>query len=118
MSAVDQAIHYLEIITPEPEATSAFYSEAFGWQFEQVPELGNAFAASIPGGALCGIRAPMHDQEAPITRTYLRVPDIEAAVSQAEKLGANIALPPMEIPGRGRIAIYFLGDIQQGVWEP
>ena len=81
------------------------------------PEWGNSFVATLPGGSLCGIRGPMHDQEKPVVRTYVRVLDVDAAVQEAAQLGAKIALEPMEIPGQGRIAIYLHGGIEQGVWE-
>lgn len=47
----------------------------------------------------------------------MRVADINRAVEQAAALGAEIALEPVEIPGRGRIAIYFVGGIEQGLWQ-
>jgi len=81
------------------------------------PELGNACVATLPDGSLCGIRAPMSVDEKPIVRTYLRVADIEKAVQSAAALEAKIALEPTEIPGRGKIAIYEYGGIQQGLWQ-
>ncbi len=118
MVVPESAVHYLEIVTPDPQATSTFYQKAYGWRFQPMqPELGNAFVAELPGGGLCGIRAPMHEMEKPIVRTYLRVEDVELATKRAEELGAEIALPPMDIPGRGRIAIYFIGGVEQGVWQ-
>lgn len=59
----------------------------------------------------------MSDEERPIVRTYLRVADIDAAVKRAAQLGATVALEPMDIPGRGKVAIYFLGGIEQGLWQ-
>ena len=119
MSVPANAVYYMEIITPDPKATADFYTASYGWQFESaVPEFGNAWLATLPSGTQCGIRAPMHDQEKPIVRNYLRVEDIDAAVAKAGEQGAQIALPPMEIPGRGRIAIYFVGGIEQGLWQP
>jgi hypothetical protein len=38
-------------------------------------------------------------------------------VQRAAELGATIALEPIEIPGRGRVAIYFVGGIEQGLWQ-
>ena len=81
------------------------------------PEWGNSFVAELPGGSLCGIRAPMHDQEKPIVRTYLRVTDINTSVQRAAELGATVALEPLEIPGQGKIAIYLYGGIEQGLWQ-
>ncbi len=80
-------------------------------------EEANSFVATLPGGSLCGVRAPMHELEKPIVRTYLRVTDIDAAVAEAGQLGAEIALEPMEIPGQGQVAIYRLGGIEQGLWQ-
>ena len=118
MSVPEHAVSYLEIVTPEVEAAAEFYAAAYGWAFDPpVPELGGARAATLPDGVVCGIRAPMSEQETPIVRTYLRVADIDAAVKRAAELGAMIALEPMEIPGRGRVAIYFIGGVQQGLWE-
>lgn len=118
MNVPEHAVHYLEIVASDPEAACRLYGSAFGWTFlPQKPELGHARVAEIPGGSLCGIRAPMHKQETPVVRTYLRVPDIEAAVEKAVSLGAQLALEPTEIAGHGKVAIYFIGGIQQGVWQ-
>jgi len=118
MPVPEHAVYYLEIVTTDTGATSDFYANAYGWQFEaEDPDLGNSRVATIPDGSLCGIRAPMHEQEKPIVRTYLRVADIDTAVKRAAELGAEIALEPMETPGRGRVAIYFLNGIEQGLWQ-
>jgi predicted enzyme related to lactoylglutathione lyase len=99
-------------------STEGLYGEAYGWRFEaKGPEWGNSFVAILPDDSLCGIRAPLSASEKPIVRTYLRVTDIEAAVQEAERLGAEIALQPMEIPGQGKIAIYLHGGIEQGLWQ-
>jgi predicted enzyme related to lactoylglutathione lyase len=118
MPVSEPAVYYLEIVTPAPETTRDFYAAAYGWRFaERAPELGNAFAATLPDGSMCGIRAPMHAAEQPIVRTYLRVTDVHAAVQRAEELGATIAMGATEIVGRGTFAIYFIGGIQQGLWQ-
>lgn len=111
-------IYYLEIVSADPTASRDLYAEAYGWEFGQaVAELGNAFVTTLPGGSLCAIRASMSEQEKPVVRTYLRVADIDQAVETAAKLGAMIALGSTEIPGRGKIAIYIHGGIEQGIWQ-
>ena len=50
-------------------------------------------------------------------RPYILVDDIGAAVTAAREAGAEIAIPLMEIPGRGKIAIYIQGGIQHGLWQ-
>ena len=118
MEAPENALHYLEIVTPDVEAACLLYATAFGWRFEPaVPELGNARIATLPGGSICGIRAPLHAEEAPIVRTYFRVGHLETATREVERLGAKILLESMDLPGWGRISIYEFGGIQQGLWQ-
>lgn len=112
-------VHYLEIVTPEVDATCAAYEKLHGVTFaEAEPGLGGARTATLAnGGGVIGVRAPMHDMEEPVVRPYLRVDDIEAAVATAVNAGGELAHPPMELPGHGTFAIYFQGGIQQGLWQ-
>lgn len=111
-------IHYLEIVTPDVEAACALYGQLYGVSFsEPVAELGNARTAELPGGGKLGVRAPLRETEAPVVRPYLLVDDLGAAVRAAEAAGAEIAIPSMEIPGHGTIAIYLLGGIEHGLWQ-
>ncbi len=113
----EHSVYYLEIVTPDVKAMCDLYTKSYGWNFQNNAELGNASVANLPGGSLCGIRAPMHSAEKPIVRTYLRVTDIQASVQMAAQLGANILLESMEIPGHGIIAIFENGGIEQGLWQ-
>jgi len=118
MDLPEQAIHYLEIVTPDVAAACRHYTQAYGWSFTPAgPELGFSFVAKLPGGSLCGIRAPLHAEELPIVRTYLRVANLEAATQEAARLGGQILLDAMELPGWGKISIYEFGGIQQGLWQ-
>ncbi len=111
-------IHYLEIVTADVEATCAACEALQSAPFsEPVAELGNARTAARPGGGLIGVRAPMHEAETPVVRPYWLVDDVAVAIKAAEAAGAEIAHPPLEIPGHGTFAIYSLGGIQHGLWQ-
>jgi hypothetical protein len=74
-------IHYLEMVTREGDAVCAAYAAAIGVCFGGADAgLGNARTAALPGGALVGVRAPMHESEEPVVRPYWLVDDIEAAL--------------------------------------
>jgi predicted enzyme related to lactoylglutathione lyase len=45
------------------------------------------------------------------------VTDIDAALAAIVKAGGTIALPPMEIPGHGKCAIYLQGGNDHGLWQ-
>jgi predicted enzyme related to lactoylglutathione lyase len=111
-------IHYLEIVTKEVEAVCAAYALANGVKFgEPDAGLGNARTASLAGGGLVGVRAPLRETEQPVVRPYWLVKDIQAAVAAAVQAGAEVAHPPMEIPGHGTFAIYLQGGNDHGLWQ-
>ena len=111
-------VQYLEIVTPDVEATCDALAQMHGVSFgEPVPELGNARTAALAGGGRIGVRAPMRETEEPVVRPYVLVDDIEAAVQAAEAAGGRFAMLPTEIPGHGKFAIYFLGGIEHGLWQ-
>ena len=111
-------VHYLEIITPEVETLCKTYAQLHGISFgETDPILGGARVAELDGGGLIGIRPPMRETESPTVRHYTLVEDIQKTVSEAEKIGALIALPPMELPGRGICAIVIHAGIESGYWQ-
>lgn len=118
MGVAEHAVHYLEIVTPDVDAARHLYASTFGWHFRApVPELGNAWVAALPGGSLCGIRAPLSAEEVPVVRTYVRVGDLEAATLEAAQSGGTVLLESMDLAGWGRISIVGLGSIQQGLWQ-
>jgi len=111
-------VHYLEIVTESVDAVCAAYAATHGVDFGQPdPGLGNTRTAAMTDGGMVGVRAPMGAAEGPIVRPYWLVDDIAAAVGTVEASGAEIAHPPLEIPGHGTFAIYFQGGVQHGLWE-
>lgn len=111
-------VHYVEMVSPDPERTRDFLQQAYGWRFVAAgDDLGGAYVAVLPNGTRCAVRAPLRDDEMPLTRTYVRVENVEKAAKRAEELGAKVALPPVPLGDHGKIAIYFVGGVEHGVWE-
>lgn len=111
-------LHYLEIVTENIDEACGLYSTLYGVTFGEADQkLGNARTASFGAGGKLGVRAPMHDAEAPVVRPYMRVDDIASAVASAGKLGATVAMPPTEIEGYGQFAIIIQGGIESGLWQ-
>lgn len=111
-------LHYLEIVATDVDATCSAYAAASNLKFgPPQAELGNARTATAEDGYTVGVRAPMHDAEQPVVRPYRLVDDIEAAAAASVAVGGEIAHEPMEIPGRGKFAIFTLGGVQHGLWQ-
>lgn len=111
-------IQYLEIVTKEVDAVCAAYASTHDVQFgEPDARLGNARTATLAGGGLVGVRAPLRETEDPVVRPYWLVDDIVAAIATAVRAGGEVAHPPMEIPGHGTFAIYLQGGNDHGLWQ-
>lgn len=111
-------VHYLEIVTKDVDAVCSAYASALDLRFGE-PEagLGGARTATMEDGGIVGVRNPLRDSEAPVVRPYWLVSDISAALSAIESAGGFIALPAMELPGHGTIAIYIQGGNDHGLWQ-
>jgi len=111
-------IYYLEIVTPDVDGTIAIFTASHGVKFsDPIAEFGQGRIAQMPNGGKISVRAPMHESEAPVTRTYFLTDDIEAATDKAVAEGAQLAHPPLEIPGEGKFSIIFHGGNQFGFWQ-
>ena len=99
------ALSLNQLNTSDPEAAQRFYTELFGWRFEQVSETPpywgvyrgertNAGMMPLPPGA----PAPSH------WLAYFGIDDIDAAADQIGSTGGTVMVPPQEVPG-GRILV-------------
>lgn len=111
-------IHYLEIVCRDVSAQCAALERIHGLTFgPAVADLGQARVTEASDGCLIGVRAPLAEHEQPIMRTYVEVEDIVRALQEAEAAGAVVAYPPTQQGDTGIWAIYFLGDVQFGLWQ-
>lgn len=111
-------LQYLEIVTTDVEGAIAAFSSALVVRFgEPDAALGGARTASLEGGGLVGVRAPLRDDEDPVVRPYWLVPDIDAAHAAAVEAGGQTAVPPLEIPGHGKFSIYHQSGNDHGLWQ-
>ena len=111
-------VHYLEIVSHDSEAVCRAYEKVHSVSFNEPDELlGGARTCTMSDGSILGIRGPLRDSEEPVVRPYYLVDDIERAVENIEAEGAEIAMSPMEIPGKGKFAIYIHGSNDHGLWQ-
>ncbi len=111
-------VHYLEIVTDNPDTTCALYERMHGLSFgPQDENLGRSRLARRADGSLVGVRAPLAAHEKPIVRAYTAVEDIHAATKAAEDNGALIAYGPTREGAHGQFAIVIQDGVQHGLWQ-
>ena len=111
-------VYYLEIVSEDVDAVCKAYEVAQGVSFGDPDELlGGARTCALADGSIVGVRGPLRSTEAPVVRPYWLVEDIDQAVADVQAAGARVAMAPMEIPGKGKYAIYILGANDHGLWQ-
>jgi predicted enzyme related to lactoylglutathione lyase len=103
------AFAHIELTTGDLGAAKKFYKKLFDWKLTDTPMgAGGAIYTMIATGkgAGGGMQAqPM--PEAPITwLPYVEVDDVKKTLAKAEKGGAKIILPTMDIGNNGIIGIF------------
>jgi predicted enzyme related to lactoylglutathione lyase len=101
-----QPVVHFEIIGTDPQRLRSYYGQLFGWEFdtsgttsESISAAGNygfvenPDGAGIPGGIGGGTNFSSH------VIFYVGVPDVEAALRQAENLGGKRVMGPEQAPG-------------------
>lgn len=97
---------HIEIPTTDREASGKFYSDLFGWDVQQYPEMDYAtfVADGGPGGGFARIDGKM--VKAGEIKVYVATDDIEATLARANELGAKTIVEKTEIPGYGNFAFF------------
>jgi predicted enzyme related to lactoylglutathione lyase len=109
-----QPVVHFEIVGTDPAKLRSYYGDLFGWEFdtsgpvaEAVSEQGNygfvspSDGVGIPGGVGGGEGYDGH------VVFYVGVPDVEAALQQAESLGGTRRMGPEQAPGSALVVGHF-----------
>src|ERR1700722_14533892 len=101
-TAMAQPIVHFEIIGSDPEGLRRYYGELFGWQFDTSGRVSDAVSEPTnygfvePSGDGIGIPGGVGGGQGYGARVsfYVGVPDVEEALTQAERLGGTRAMGP------------------------
>ncbi|TLZ73190.1 MAG: VOC family protein [Methanobacteriota archaeon] len=96
----DATMAFTELASSDPEATRRFLEKIFGWSFESVKMLGGEYVSFAAPGGRGGIR-PTQPKERPNSTNYVRVPDLDIALTKIKTAGAEVVLPRVDVPGMG-----------------
>lgn len=119
-------VHF-EIPADDQERAKNFYSQAFGWRIDPVPELDYNMVITTPTDEATGLPATpgainggMMTRSGEVTGPVITVdvPDIDATLKTVEELGGSVVMPRNAIPDMGFYA-YFRdteGNVM-GLWE-
>ena len=100
-----------ELATRDIDAALPFYTEVFGWQYDQ-QEMGPGMTYHVIrggdegwGGAMA-MPPGVPDQAPNYWAVYFMIADTDATVEAVTANGGQVVMPPMDTPGVGRMCIF------------
>lgn len=106
-------IDYVEFATANIGASRAFFEKAFGWTFQ---DYGPAYATMTNAGIDGGIHSDGDAKTTP-PLVILKADDLEAALADVTKAGAEIVKPIFAFPGGRRFHFREPSGNEMAVWS-
>ena len=100
----DPVVHF-EVVGQDGEALRSFYGDLFGWKIEGASEEVDYGLVAAPKGGIAGGIGSAPSGGGHVT-FYVQVGDLQAALDKAESLGGKTVMPPSEVPGGTKIALF------------
>jgi uncharacterized protein len=97
-----------ELASKDPDASVAFYSGLAGYTDKpmEMPGMGTYHVLEQGGVPRAGIMAQQMPGQPHAWLPYVQVASADATADKAKRLGATLLVPPTDIPGVGRFAIF------------
>lgn len=112
---------WVDVMSPEVEASAAFYAALFGWDVGEAGDLettGGYRMFSQRGRTVAGL-GPVQDGAPPNWKTYVTVADADVTTAAVRAAGGTVLLEPVDVLDVGRMAVF--ADPQGAVfaiWQP
>jgi uncharacterized protein len=109
------ALIWNDVNTPDPRATSAFYSSVFGITWESLPGAEGYQSLTVDGRAVGGLQSLENapPDTPPHWLVYFAVDDVDSTVDALVRARGNVLAPPFDMAA-GRMAV--VQDPQGGVF--
>jgi predicted enzyme related to lactoylglutathione lyase len=112
---------WVDLMTSDRDATTAFYRELFGWTIDDPGEDYGGYVNFVKNGRPVAGCMQHDGQSGPsdIWSVYLATDDAQATADAASVNGGEILLAPMQVMDLGTMAVFDdAGHATVGVWQP
>ncbi len=111
---------WIDLGSPDIEASAEFYAGLFGWTVEEEsdPDAGGYRMCRLSGKAVAGL-GPQQNPGPPFWTTYITVDDVGATAEAVTAAGGQVVMPPMDVMTAGKMAIFAdAGGAFFSTWQP
>jgi predicted enzyme related to lactoylglutathione lyase len=112
---------WVDLASPDLEASKRFYAGLFGWEAQDAgpaEETGGYAMFKLRGRNVAGLAAVQDESQPPAWSTYVATDDADAAAARVTQAGGNVLFGPIDVMDAGRMAIFAhpaAGVV--GVWQ-
>jgi predicted enzyme related to lactoylglutathione lyase len=98
---------WIDVSSPDLEASKSFYRSLFGWQPEQTEdgEAGGYTMFTFTGHEVAGLGPIQGPGQPPTWRVYISTDDADATAKKVEAAGGKVIMPPFDVMSAGRMAV-------------
>lgn len=100
---------WVDLGSPDLDASVEFYSALFGWQVpesENVEQTGGYRRATKNGRDVAGMMPLMQEGQPPAWSSYVAVADADATAAAVKEAGGSVLAEPMDVMELGRMAVF------------
>ncbi|MFI1362627.1 VOC family protein [Streptomyces griseochromogenes] len=117
---VPGAPNWLDLGSPDTDASAAFYSAVFGWEHQSAgPEAGGYGFFKRNGKTVAGIGPLTEEGASPSWTVYFHTPDADATAKAVEQGGGRVRVGPADVFAFGRMAAFTdPTGADFAVWQP
>jgi predicted enzyme related to lactoylglutathione lyase len=113
---------WVELSSPDTDASAAFYGEIFGWNASEpgpIEETGGYRMFQQNGDRIAGLMGHMQEGQPTVWATYISVADADETAGKVRDAGGNVMVEPMDVMDIGRMAVFVdpTGAVF-GIWQP
>lgn len=111
---------WIDIATPDVDATVAFYGALFGWTAEPGnPDFGGYANFLKAGKPVAGVMPLMQEGMPPVWSCYVSTDDADKTAALVSEHGGMVYAAPMDVADLGRMAVFAdPTGAAFGVWQP
>jgi uncharacterized protein len=112
---------WVELSTPDPDASAAFYRDVFGWGASEPggEETGGYRMFQSAGSNVAGLMGHMQEDQPTAWASYVSVADADETAQKVTDAGGSVIVAPMDVTDLGRMAVFVdPTGAAFGVWQP
>jgi predicted enzyme related to lactoylglutathione lyase len=111
---------WVDLCTPDIDATVAFYSSLFGWTCDRTgsEQFGGYSNFSLGNKQVAGVMPQMAPEMPTVWSCYVATDDTDKTAARVTELGGTIVAPPMAVAELGTMAVFNAPDGSFfGTWQ-